>query len=352
MPLSPALSENLAREVVELYAQAEATLLRRIALHVGAGMEAPDWVERKLAEVQFLTAQARRLVDRLDDRAAAQVALDLVKAYNRGGAAAAADLARLVGTALEETATPVYGLPAVEVLVGETCGLLQATDLRILRSVEDIYRQVLAETAAQAMIGVHTRRQAAQRALDRFADRGITGFVDRAGKNWSLSSYTEMAMRSATARAAIQGHTTKLQEHGFDLVIVSDVPQECGLCREWEGKVLSLSGRDPDHPSMEQARQAGLFHPGCRHAVSLYQEGVTRPMHGAADPEGDEARREQRYLERQIRAYKRREAVALDDGAKKKAQAKIREYQARLRKHVEANDLKRLRYREQITRAI
>jgi len=44
--------------------------------------------------------------------------------------------------------------------------------------------------------------------------------------------------------------------------------------------------------------------------------------------------------------------VALDDLEAAKARAKVREWQGRLREHTEAYDLRRLRYREQITKAI
>lgn len=352
MPVSPALAENLAVEVVAIYAEAERLLLSRIALHLGADMDAPDWVERKLLEVQFLARQTERLTEQLGEKAAAQAAVDLSKAYNRGGAAAALELAKAKGIPLIEAATPLYGLPPVEALVAETGGHLLATAPRILRSTLDAYRSVISETAGQVLVGAQTRRQAAQAALNRYASRGITGFVDKSGRGWNLESYAEMAMRTGLGRAAIQGHTEKLTEHGFDLVIVSDAPRECPLCAPWEGKVLSISGKAPDHPSVAQAHEAGLQHCNCRHSFSLYQEGVTRPHGETADPKGYAAGQKQRYLERQIRASKRLEAAAMDDESRKAAQARIRAYQAKLRDHVAANDLKRLRYREQIGRAI
>lgn len=40
-----------------------------------------------------------------------------------------------------------------------------------------------------------------------------------------------MAVRTSIARAAIEAHTRTLTEAGLDLVIVSDAPRECPLCR-------------------------------------------------------------------------------------------------------------------------
>lgn len=352
MPVSPALAESLAAGVAELYADAERLMLARIARSLGQGLDAPDWAARKLLEIQFLQAQTRRLITALERKAAVEVAVALSEAYNRGSASAAVDLAALVGESLETVVQPLGGLPPVERLVTETLGYVTATSPRILRVVEDVYREVVSRAAAQVLLGTQTRRQAAQEALNEFASKGVTGFVDKAGRGWRLESYVEMAMRTGTAKAAVAGHTDRLQEAGQDLVIVSDSPRECDLCRPFEGKVLSISGRDPNHLSVDEARAAGLFHPSCTHSVGLYIEGVTRPMKGTANPEGYEAKEKQRYLERKVRESKRIEAAALDPAAKKAAQAKVRAYQKKLRDHVAENDLKRLPYREQIGKAI
>ncbi|MFJ9647656.1 phage minor capsid protein [Streptomyces sp. NPDC101206] len=74
--------------------------------------------------------------------------------------------------------------------------------------------------------------------MRRWADEEITSFRDRAGRRWQLTSYAEMAVRTATGHAATEARMRTLAEHGVDLVIVSDSPLECPLCRPWEGKVF------------------------------------------------------------------------------------------------------------------
>lgn len=351
-PVSPALAENLAQKVVSLYADAERVLLARIARALAKGIEAPEWVELKLLEVQFLKRQTAALVASLGDRAAAEVAVALAEAYNRGGASAAADLAALLKVTLAEVSAPLVGLPPVELLISEAMRKLIAANKRGELVVVEAFRSIVTETAAQVLIGTETRRQAAQAALDRFAARSITGFVDRAGRGWNLESYTEMVMRTSCGNAAVEGHIDRLQANGFDLVIVSDAPKECPLCTEWEGKVLSLSGSDPRYPSLDQARSDGLHHPNCRHSLGAWQPGITRPMGETADPEGYADSQRLRYLERKVRAAKRIEAAAMDDAARKAAHAKVMAAQKEIRDHVAATGSKRLPYREQIGRAI
>jgi len=89
----------------------------------------------------------------------------------------------------------------------------------------------------------------------------------------------------------------------------------------------------------------------CTHSIRAYLPGATRTASTKTDPAGYEAKQKQRYMERKVREWKRREALALDDAASVRARGKVREWQAALREHVDRHDLKRLRYREQINLA-
>jgi hypothetical protein len=280
MPVSPALAESLAADVVEMYAEAERALLARIAKSLAKGLDAPGWAEKKLAEVQFLRHQTEKLVADLGDRAAAQVAVSLAEAYNRGGASAAADLAALLKVGLEEASAPILGLPSVERLVAETMRSLIAANARMTVATVQAFRDIVTETSSQVLIGTQTRRQAAQAALNRFAAKGITGFVDRSGRGWNLASYVEMAMRTGCGKAAVQGHIDRLQQYGLNLVIVSDAPKECPLCRPWEGKVLSIGGVPVEMPGTD------YLDPGL---TDEWADGETRYFRAIDDLEAKDA---------------------------------------------------------------
>lgn len=350
MPVSPEYAEELSAGVAAHYQEAERLLLELIGRYLRNGMDAPDWAEVRLLQIQLLQAQASGILDRTAERVAAELAVALSKAANRGSALAVADLAELVRRGL--AAPPPPGLPAVEALVGETLRQTVGTHPFILRQTLDMYRAVIAETSPQVLLGRLTRVQAAQAALDRFADRGIAGFIDRAGRNWALESYAEMATRTATGRAVLSGYEDKLLQAGFDLVMVSDHPQECELCRPWEGKILSISGvRRVDvqwDATTAAARAAGFQHPNCRHSLSLYQPGFTKRPTNTRDPQGDADRQQLRHLERQVRRWKRRELVALDDETAAAARVRIRNYQAKIRAHVSDTSAKRQPHRERL----
>lgn len=364
--------DDLVATLLDLYTGVEQRLARDIAASLKAGIDSPDWAQAKLAQLGQLRARTQRILAKLgqdsDDRVRQAIAL----AAQRGSQQALRELHIQADAPLPDLARIVDALPGVGALIRlarELALTLRSTHTQILRWTLDVYREVIARTALpEILLGVQTRRQAAQRAWEQLLDKGVTGFQDVSGRRWELASYVEMAARTGTAQAMRQGHMDRLTDAGEDLVIVSDSPRECELCRPWERKVLSLSGRNVGRVLREDeivddriiavqvtsyavARAAGLHHPNCTHSTSLYLPGVTKVDNATADPDGYEAKQRQRAIERHIRKWKKRSIAAIDPAAKKKADVKVREWQAALRQHIDEHGLKRLRYREQVGRA-
>ncbi|MFE0877309.1 phage minor capsid protein [Streptomyces smyrnaeus] len=367
MSIHPGMVEPLAERTRDLYAGAEERLLGIIARQLAAGLDAPGWAERKLAAIQQLRRASQAVVDELGKATSLDVFDVVAESYNIGHRAAVAELGALDDDArrLVDEVTPQA--QAVDRIAQETVDRLTATHRSILRAVVDGFRDIVSTVVGDVALGTATRRQATQNAMQRFADRGIRAFVDRAGRRWQLTSYAEMAVRTATARAATEAHTRTLTDAGIELVIVSDAPRECPLCRPWEGRILAIDGPtgkrtiETEHAtedgrtvrvrvagSLDEARRAGLQHPNCRHSVSAYTPGLTVAEQAVSDPTGYEAGQRQRAIERHIRKWKRREAAAVSPEAQRAARAKTRQWQGTMRDHLAAHpDLRRLRAREQ-----
>ncbi|MGW0933324.1 phage minor capsid protein [Streptomyces sp. NPDC002644] len=369
MPVSPAMAEDLAAAVAELYDNASLAILEMLRRALAEGIDSPLWLELKARSIGDLREAVEEVIEALRGTASAAVAQALTQAYTIGQQAAVAELGALAVGAELVAREQLPGARAVDRLAASFAEDTRPLYERITREVLDVYRQVITPTAAGPLLGIETRRQASQRALDDFARRGVTGFRDSAGRRWELASYAEMAVRSVTARAAIEGHTDSLQAAGLDLVVVSAAPLECDRCKPWEGKVLSLSGPSGPHTvevehatrdgemvtvrvagTLEEARADHLFHPNCRHSTSAYLPGVTRRPKPEPTPGTTYAdTQRQRDIERTIRAWKRRETAALDEQARLRASRKVREWQARARANVAAHDdIKRKPAREQI----
>lgn len=370
MPVSPEMSEDLAAAVADLYEAAEGVLIDKIRRALTEGWDSPAWAELKLAAVGNLAAAVRDVIAALQADASGAIGQALAEAYDRGQQAAVADLGALGVGQAAAAAVALPTAPVVDRLAQAVIADTGPVYLRMLRVSVDTYRGVVARAAAAPLLGAQTRRQAAQAALDEFAARGVRGFVDRSGRSWELRSYVEMAMRSATARASLDAHSDRLGAAGVDLVLVSQAPEECPLCRPWERKVLARSGApgrrtvEVEHAtedgetvrvevagSLPEARAAGLMHPNCRHRVSAYLPGVSRIPKAQPSRGTYEDSQRQRYYERQVRKWKRLEAAAMDDQRRTAARARVRAYQARIRELTAETGLPRKSHREQLATA-
>lgn len=356
MPVSRRTAEGLSEEVAAVYARAEVRLLRMVAERLDAGTGTPRWMDEKLAELQMFRKRAAQVMAGATEEATGLVAGVIEGAYRRGTAAGEGELAGLG----RNVKAPRLAEFAVEALVRAHQGMLEDLGPRVVRQVADDYRAAVVRAAGGVLTGAATRREDAQQALDELARKGLSGFTDARGRRWGLESYVDMATRTVTAQAAVQGHMDRLEDGGLSLFIVSTSSRECDLCARWEGKVLSrgpvdalqlnvLTGQlervDVDG-TVEQATRAGLFHPNCTHNLSGYVHGATRRGDATHDPAGYAEKQRQRALERHVRDWRRREAAAATPEAKRAAQAKIRAWQAELRRHTDATGLPRKYDRE------
>jgi hypothetical protein len=395
VPVDRSLAVDLAANLADLYRDAETRLAQNLARRIRTDITSGN--QDRLAALTALRQQAEAVLNALNGPRRLLVEQALMDAYARGARAAVDEMARLSGdrwidwlarrsriiaaitrllgyarrrdTRLEEAVTALRSdLPGIDALMGlaqELTQRMSSTHLHVLRWQDDAYREVMAQPAADVLIGTKTRLRAAQVAWEHLLSKGVTGFTDRRGRNWELASYTEMATRTTVAHAAVEGALDRFREAGINLVIVSNAPQECERCRPFEGKVLAIAGpagtRVLEHgihdgfmvtvdvvATVAQAITAGLMHPNCRHSLSAYLPGVTKsPVH-TQDPQGDKDRQRLRYLERQLRKAKLKEAALVDPEAKAAAAAKVRAWQAKIRQHVKDTGLLRQSQREQI----
>jgi hypothetical protein len=98
--------------------------------------------------------------------------------------------------------------------------------------------------------------------------------------------------------------------------------------------------------------EEGLFHPNCRHGSGTYFEGISNAPepYNAQEVEAKyEKEQEQRYNERKIREWKRKANGSLDEANRRKAEEKVKYWQARQRKLMKDTDwLRRDYHREKI----
>jgi hypothetical protein len=370
MAISPPQVTGLTRSVTNIYAEAEYQLVQLVAQYTAKGIETPRWAAQQLDEIYLFRSAAEDLMRTVQAKSGAAVRHSVYQAARVGQETASGEVARVLRREVAPiardlgviTRTPTR---AIANLALETQNNLNRTHPRILRAVQDDYRMIISRVTGNVLTGVHTQKEALQSALDQFAERGITGFTDAAGRHWSISSYAEMSMRTANTTALVNAHTQELLDEGHKYVIVSDNPQECAKCRPYEGKILSIDGSGGGGGKVEgvnqltgrimkfevlaslaEARSAGLYHPNCRHSHKLYMPGITEPPEDTADPAGEADREKLRYLERQVRAAKLRQAAAIDSAGQREAKTDVSRWNAAIKQHTDTTSAKRQRDRE------
>ena len=222
---------------------------------------------------------------------------------------------------------------------------------RILRQHDDLYKLTASGAATHNMLTPgHTIKDAQQNMMRDLLQHGVTGFTDKSGRNWQLSSYVEMAVRTASMRAYNEAHMQVMQAAGVTLFMVPIHVHTCPICHAWQGKILSLAPDARADATVDEARAAGLWHPNCSHILSTWRDGDKRPTVTEWSEQDEKlwtSSQQQRNLESRIRAQKRVLVNAEDAQMRAVARAKIRRYQAQLRQLTKDTGLLRRSHREQ-----
>lgn len=230
-------------------------------------------------------------------------------------------------------------------------GKLNGLQFRIARFANDVYQAVVADASLDQIMG-RTPAEAQHAAYDRLVKAGITGFTDSKGRNWELTAYVEMAVRTAVERAYNVAQLDRLRAVGFTYFVVSDDGHPCPLCQPWQGVVLTDSVPDEyAHHTIAEATSAGLFHPRCRHVLDGWQPGtpVTPPHEwGPEDQQRYDESQQHRALERRIRAAKREVAAAFTPQMETAAKQRLRAAQANMRDFINQTGRIRRSNREQL----
>lgn len=227
----------------------------------------------------------------------------------------------------------------------------------VLRRIDDVYRQTIFKAQVNYNTGSVGLDKAIDMATEDFLTKGVDAITYSDGKKVNIASYAEMALRTANHRAYLMGEGKKRQEMGLYLVVVSAHATACELCVPWQGKIIiddvygGGSKEVGDYPLLSTAMEEGLMHPNCRHNLSTYFPGITA-LPKVPDEEkaleNYKYEQQQRYIERQIRKYKRLAEGSIDEENQKKYQDKVKEWQAIQREHLKENpQLRRAYNREQ-----
>ena len=214
----------------------------------------------------------------------------------------------------------------LEALIQATTHDMERAEVAVLRRAEDQYRQVIYNAQVYANTGAGTYEKAVDMATKDFLRAGINCVQYANGARHTLKDYADMAIRTASKRAYLQGEGEKRQEWGLHLVIMNKRGNPCPLCLPFVGKILiddvwsGGSSADGPYRLMSTAIKAGLYHPRCKDSHTTYFPGLSsvdarynKKELAAVEKQAKEEARQQ-YAERQADAYGRMAEHSLDAG--------------------------------------
>ena len=222
----------------------------------------------------------------------------------------------------------------LEALIEATTHDMEAAETAVLRKANDDYRKAIFNAQVYANTGAGTYEKAVDMATRDMLSRGLNCVEYANGARHTLADYADMAIRTASKRAYLQGEGEKRQEWGITTVIVSKRGNPCPKCLPFVGKVLIddvwSGGKKSDgpYPLMSKAVAAGLYHPRCKDSHTTYFPGISTADDIWSEKEledigqANQQEAERKYASRQVEKYGRLAEYSLDKDNKKQYKLK------------------------------
>ena len=229
----------------------------------------------------------------------------------------------------------------LEALIKATTNDMERAETAVLRMADDQYRKAIFNAQVYANTGAGTYEKAVDMATKDMLTRGLNCMEYANGARHTLADYADMAIRTASKRAYLQGEGEKRQEWGISTVIMAKRGNPCPKCLPFVGKVLIddvwSGGKKSDgpYPLMSKAIAAGLYHPRCKDSHTTYFPGIStaddtwseKELEAVGQANKQEA--EQQYAKRQAEKYGRLARYSLDEDNKKQYKQRVREWKKR-----------------------
>lgn len=232
----------------------------------------------------------------------------------------------------------------LEALIKATTDDMEKAETAVLRMANDQYRKIIYNAQVYANTGAATYETAVDMATKDFLKAGLNCIQYANGARHTIADYADMAIRTASKRAYLQGEGVKRQEWGVHTVIInkrgSGCP--CPLCVPFVGKVMvddvwsggtRKEASETGYKLLSEAIAAGLYHPRCRDSHTTYFPGISTPPDGKFTKQElkkikkkNKQESRQQYAERQVKQYGRLADFSLDPENQEKYEQKQKEW--------------------------
>lgn len=363
------LNDIFAQIELDLISNMQKTLMKHQIDEAKEGFKWEQWQSAKLRNIEKFKNDNKNIIRNYSNKIKNNIEQTLNDNYVGGQLKVENDINKIkklsielpssIRNLLNETPeSSFFGIndKKLKSLINATTNDLKNGQTAMLRMADDVYRQTIFKSHVYLQSGSTTLNKAIDMATKDFLDKGFNCITYKNGNRVNIASYAEMALRTAGQRATLMGEGTKRDEWGIHLVAVTAHSNTCELCLPWQGKILiddvysGGSKDDGDYSTLSEAMAEGFMHPNCRHTITTYFEGITqlpKPVDNEKALDNYEAEQNQRNMERQIRKYKRIASGSCDFNNINNANAKVKDWQGKLRQHMKDNPQLRRDYNKE-----
>jgi hypothetical protein len=271
IPNPPALIEERIQALIRTYSAAQTKLERLLARASVTEFQNFRYGEQ-LKQIKAIVAAL--------NVEAEEVARGIMPAAYQYGANLSADALEKSGMDIERVSwgNKIHTEAVNAVTDQMTVDLLRANqDLghianRILRlsqqtAIEDAQ---MSKVVAEGIATGATRKEVSTSIQSDLEEALGKGVRVKAGKaTFEPRYYAELVARTRTREAVTEGSIRFQLQYGVDLVQISEHPNACEYCQEFQGQIFSISGTSEQYPKLE-ARPP--YHPHCLHVCLGYVE--------------------------------------------------------------------------------
>ncbi|MCV2505659.1 phage minor capsid protein [Melissococcus plutonius] len=231
--------------------------------------------------------------------------------------------------------------------------------------VSRVFQEIIKKSTLEVISGLKTHEKAIRDNVYKWVDNGInSSFIDRAGHEWSMETYTRMVINTTSHRTYNDLRLKRMKD--FDCVTARMSSHACArkACAYIQGQVVNVVPMSDDRANAyyDSIYNHGYGEPNgtqginCKHILYPFVPDVNTNNELKIDPEeaikNGEIQQKQRKFEQDIRHQKKRLLVAqeLDDETmQSKCQAVILAKQKALRELISSHEFLNRDYnREQI----
>lgn len=381
-------NQQMAETIDSIYIDLETQLMQNIARHLrdwDKPIDTDIWLMQKLAEIGKLNKENIRIIaqmsglsltaaERMLNEAAEEAIQSMEPGFRylarRGLVEESVDAAKSknvkqVMNSMRDQAKDSLNLTNTTMLYKA-----QKSFKTLVQETSKIALEIMNNNAAAVVTGAESRQQALRRTIKQFNEQGITGFVDKRGRNWTPEAYVNMCMRATSKNVAEEVQTARILDHGVNLILISSHSGARPKCAKDQGKIFDLNnesgvtedlnGRKAKYypwSSSSYGEPDGILGINCHHHKFPYIPGVSIQRYFPTEDMDANDRlykqtQVQRALERDVRKQKR-ECMMFDTlgdkDAFENAAVKLKSKEAKLKNYVDTHDnLHRRKDREQV----